>query len=447
MVNSMRDSKRVEPGQVYGREGTLTRGAITMRMEQVLTRENILEALSRVEWNKGSHGVDGMSVSELRPHMMEHWQEIREALLAGTYEPAPVRRVEIPKPNGGKRKLGIPTVQDRFIQQALHQALTPIFDPEFSEFSYGFRPGKQAHQAVRQARSYIREGYGWVIDLDLEKFFDRVNHDKLMHLIGKKDRDGRILHLIRRYLQAGIMENGLVTANREGTPQGGPLSPLLSNIMLDQLDNELERRGIRFVRYADDCMIFVKSRKAGMRVMESITHFIEKKLGLKVNREKTAIDRPWRRDYLGFSFTPGKDVKIRIAKKSVKKFKQRVRELTCRSKSISMGHRIEKLNQYLMGWCGYFSLAETPSVFKALDGWIRRRLRMIVWKQWKRVRTRYRNLVRLGVHPEKAHIWANTRKSYWRISNSPILHKTLGNSYWNNQGLKSLYIKYGEKRQ
>jgi len=443
----MRDSKRVEPGQVYGREGTLTRGAITMRMEQVLTRENILEALSRVEWNKGSHGVDGMSVSELRPHMMEHWQEIREALLAGTYEPAPVRRVEIPKPNGGKRKLGIPTVQDRFIQQALHQALTPIFDPEFSEFSYGFRPGKQAHQAVRQARSYIREGYGWVIDLDLEKFFDRVNHDKLMHLIGKKDRDGRILHLIRRYLQAGIMENGLVTANREGTPQGGPLSPLLSNIMLDQLDNELERRGIRFVRYADDCMIFVKSRKAGMRVMESITHFIEKKLGLKVNREKTAIDRPWRRDYLGFSFTPGKDVKIRIAKKSVKKFKQRVRELTCRSKSISMGHRIEKLNQYLMGWCGYFSLAETPSVFKALDGWIRRRLRMIVWKQWKRVRTRYRNLVRLGVHPEKAHIWANTRKSYWRISNSPILHKTLGNSYWNNQGLKSLYIKYGEKRQ
>jgi group II intron reverse transcriptase/maturase len=416
-------------------------------MEQVLTRENILEALSRVEWNKGSHGVDGMSVSELRPHMMEHWQEIREALLAGTYEPAPVRRVEIPKPNGGKRKLGIPTVQDRFIQQALHQALTPIFDPEFSEFSYGFRPGKQAHQAVRQARSYIREGYGWVIDLDLEKFFDRVNHDKLMHLIGKKDRDGRILHLIRRYLQAGIMENGLVTANREGTPQGGPLSPLLSNIMLDQLDNELERRGIRFVRYADDCMIFVKSRKAGMRVMESITHFIEKKLGLKVNREKTAIDRPWRRDYLGFSFTPGKDVKIRIAKKSVKKFKQRVRELTCRSKSISMGHRIEKLNQYLMGWCGYFSLAETPSVFKALDGWIRRRLRMIVWKQWKRVRTRYRNLVRLGVHPEKAYIWANTRKSYWRISNSPILHKTLGNSYWNNQGLKSLYIKYGEKRQ
>jgi len=447
MVNSMRDSKRVEPGQVYGREGTLTRGAITMRMEQVLTRENILEALSRVEWNKGSHGVDGMSVSELRPHMMEHWQEIREALLAGTYEPAPVRRVEIPKPNGGKRKLGIPTVQDRFIQQALHQALTPIFDPEFSEFSYGFRPGKQAHQAVRQARSYIREGYGWVIDLDLEKFFNRVNHDKLMHLIGKKDRDGRILHLIRRYLQAGIMENGLVTANREGTPQGGPLSPLLSNIMLDQLDNELERRGIRFVRYADDCMIFVKSRKAGMRVMESITHFIEKKLGLKVNREKTAIDRPWRRDYLGFSFTPGKDVKIRIAKKSVKKFKQRVRELTCRSKSISMGHRIEKLNQYLMGWCGYFSLAETPSVFKALDGWIRRRLRMIVWKQWKRVRTRYRNLVRLGVHPEKAYIWANTRKSYWRISNSPILHKTLGNSYWNNQGLKSLYIKYGEKRQ
>jgi group II intron reverse transcriptase/maturase len=416
-------------------------------MEQVLTRENILEALSRVEWNKGSHGVDGMSVSELRPHMMEHWQEIREALLAGTYEPAPVRRVEIPKPNGGKRKLGIPTVQDRFIQQALHQALTPIFDPEFSEFSYGFRPGKQAHQAVRQARSYIREGYGWVIDLDLEKFFDRVNHDKLMHLIGKKDRDGRILHLIRRYLQAGIMENGLVTANREGTPQGGPLSPLLSNIMLDQLDKELERRGIRFVRYADDCMIFVKSRKAGMRVMESITHFIEKKLGLKVNREKTAIDRPWRRDYLGFSFTPGKDVKIRIAKKSVKKFKQRVRELTCRSKSISMGHRIEKLNQYLMGWCGYFSLAETPSVFKALDGWIRRRLRMIVWKQWKRVRTRYRNLVRLGVHPEKAYIWANTRKSYWRISNSPILHKTLGNSYWNNQGLKSLYIKYGEKRQ
>ncbi|MEK4873479.1 group II intron reverse transcriptase/maturase [Bacillus sp. FSL W8-0102] len=417
-----------------------------MRMEQVLSRENLLEALHRVERNKGSHGVDGMSVSELRPYMMEHWHEICTSLLEGTYKPQPVRRIEIPKPNGGKRKLGIPTVIDRFIQQALNQALTPIFDPGFSENSFGFRPNKQAHQAVRKAKSYIKEGYRWVIDMDLEKFFDHVNHDKLMHLIGKKIRDGRILHLIREFLKAGIMENGLVTSNLEGTPQGGPLSPLLSNIMLDPLDKELERRNLRFVRYADDCNIFVKSRKAGKRVMENMTNFIEKELSLKVNREKTALDRPWKRDYLGFSFTYHKEPKIRIARKSIQKMKQRIRELTSRSHSISMEERIKRLNQYLMGWCGYFSLADTPTIFKNLDKWIRRRLRMMIWKQWKKPKTKVKKLIQLGVQPYKAYEWGNSRKSYWRISKSPILHQTLGNSYWSSQVLKSLYRKYGEKR-
>ncbi|WP_018663015.1 group II intron reverse transcriptase/maturase [Heyndrickxia acidiproducens] len=417
-----------------------------MRMEQVLSRENLLKALHRVEENKGSHGVDGMQVSKLRPYIMEHWHEIRTSLLKGTYQPQPVRRVEIPKPNGGKRKLGIPTVMDRLIQQALNQVLMPIFDPGFSENSYGFRPGKRGHQAVRKARSYIKEGHRWVIDMDLEKFFDKVNHDKLMYLIGKKIRDGRVLYLIRQFLKSGIMKNGLVSPNEQGTSQGGPLSPLLSNIMLDQLDKELERRNLRFVRYADDCNIYVKSRKAGQRVMEGITKFIESKLLLKVNREKTAFDRPWKRDYLGFSFTANKEPKVRIARKSIKKMKQRIRKITGRSKAMPMKIRIQKLNQYLVGWCGYFALADTPSVFQRLDAWIRRRLRMIMWKQWKKTKTKIRNLIRLGVPHYKAYEWGNSRKAYWRISNSPILHKTLGNSYWSHQGLKSLYEKYCKKR-
>lgn len=418
-----------------------------MWMKQVLSRENLLRALKQVEKNKGSHGTDGMSVKDLRRHLVEHWDAIRHALEEGTYEPCPVRRVEIPKPNGGVRLLGIPTVTDRFIQQAIAQVLTPIFDPSFSEHSCGFRPGRRGHDAVKKAKQYIQEGYTWVVDIDLEKFFDRVNHDKLMGILAKRIPDKILLKLIRKYLQAGVMINGVVMETQEGTPQGGPLSPLLSNILLDELDKELEKRGHKFVRYADDCNIYVRTKKAGERVMKSITAFIEKKLRLKVNETKSAVDRPWRRKFLGFSFTPSKEPKIRIAKESIRRMKQRIRTMTSRSKPIPMPERIEQLNQYILGWCGYFSLAETPSVFKELDGWIRRRLRMCQWKEWKLPRTRARKLQSLGVPKQKAYEWGNTRKKYWRVAASPILHKALGNSYWESQGLKSLYQRYESLRQ
>ncbi|WJQ01598.1 group II intron reverse transcriptase/maturase [Geobacillus stearothermophilus] len=418
-----------------------------MWMKQVMSRENLLRALKQVEKNKGSHGTDGMSVKDLRRHLVEHWDAIRHALEEGTYEPCPVRRVEIPKPNGGVRLLGIPTVTDRFIQQAIAQVLTPIFDPSFSEHSYGFRPGRRGHDAVKKAKQYIQEGYTWVVDIDLEKFFDRVNHDKLMGILAKRIPDKILLKLIRKYLQAGVMINGVVMETQEGTPQGGPLSPLLSNILLDELDKELEKRGHKFVRYADDCNIYVRTKKAGERVMKSITTFIEKKLRLKVNETKSAVDRPWRRKFLGFSFTPSKEPKIRIAKESIRRMKQRIRTMTSRSKPIPMPERIEQLNQYILGWCGYFSLAETPSVFKELDGWIRRRLRMCQWKEWKLPRTRVRKLQSLGVPKQKAYEWGNTRKKYWRVAASPILHKALGNSYWESQGLKSLYQRYESLRQ
>ncbi|MBY0097161.1 group II intron reverse transcriptase/maturase, partial [Mesobacillus maritimus] len=389
-------------------------------MEQILSYQNVTSALERVEQNKGSHGVDGMSVQTLRSHLMEHWSTLRTELIKGTYLPKPVRRVEIPKPNGGVRKLGIPTVTDRFIQQAIAQVLNKEFDPTFSRQSYGFRPNKRGHDAVRQAKRYIKEGYRWVVDIDLEKFFDKVNHDRLMRILSHRIKDPKVLQLIRRYLQSGVMEKGLVSPNTEGTPQGGPLSPLLSNIVLDELDKELEKRGLRFVRYADDCNIYVRSRRAGERIMESITTFIERKLKLKVNHEKSAVDRPWKRKFLGFTFTfHRKEPKVRIAKQSIQRFKQRIREITSRKWSISMKDRIEKLNRYLVGWLGYYQLADTPSVLSKLDGWIRRRLRMIRWKEWKKVKTKHRNLKKLGVKPNKAWEWANTRLGYWRIAKSP----------------------------
>lgn len=412
-------------------------------LERILSRENLILALKRVERNKGSHGVDDMPVQNLRAHIVEHWTSVRAQLETGTYYPQPVRRVEIPKPNGGKRKLGIPTVMDRFLQQAIAQVLTTIYDPTFSEQSYGFRPNRRGHDALRTARRYMKEGCRWVIDMDLEKFFDNVHHDRLMRALSQRIQDPRVLKLIRRYLQAGIMENGLVQPNTEGAPQGGPLSPLLSNIVLDELDKELEGRGLRFVRYADDCNIYVKSRRAGLRVMESVTQFIERKLKLKVNKEKSAVDRPWRRKFLGFSFTFHKEnPKIRISRESIKRFKQRIRELTSRRKSIHMAERIKKLNSYLVGWLGYYQLAETPSILKKMDSWIRRRLRMIRWKEWKNVKTKYKNLMACGVKKGKAWEWANTRKAYWRIAQSPILHKALGDQYWSNQGLKSLLYRY-----
>jgi RNA-directed DNA polymerase len=418
-----------------------------MLMDRILSRENLIEALKRVEKNKGSHGIDGMSVKLLRRHLYDNWETLCNSLRMGTYQPNPVRRVEIPKPNGGVRLLGIPTVTDRFIQQAIAQVLTPLFDPTFSEHSYGFRPNRRGHDAVRKAKEYISEGYRWVIDMDLEKFFDKVNHDKLMGILASRIQDRLVLKLIRKYLQAGVMINGVVYDAEEGTPQGGPLSPLLSNILLDKLDKELESRGHKFVRYADDCNIYMKSRKAGERVMNSITSFIEQKLKLKVNKEKSAVDRPWKRKFLGFSFTVNKKPKVRIANESIKRLKTKIRELTSRSKPIPMEIRIEKLNQYLTGWCGYFALADTPSKFKEFDEWIRRRLRMIEWKQWKKPKTRVRKLKGLGVPDHKAHEWGSSRKKYWRIACSPILHKTLDNSYWSNRGLKSLYQRYEFLRQ
>ena len=340
------------------------------------------------------------------------------------------------------RLLGIPTVTDRLIQQAIAQVLTSIYDPTFSNHSYGFRPNRSAHDAVRKAKTYLREGNRWVVDIDLEKFFDKVNHDRLMGTLAKRIEDKRLLKLIRKYLNAGVMINGVVTRSTRGAPQGGPLSPLLSNIVLDELDKELEGRGHKFVRYADDAQIYVKTRKAGSRVMRTVTSFIENKLKLKVNRDKSTVDRPWRRKFLGISFTFNLEPKIRIAKESVKRMKAKIREITSRKKPYPMEYRIKKLNQYLIGWCGYFALADTPSVFTNLDSWIRRRLRMCVWKTWKLPRTKVRKLIGLGVPKGKAYEWGNTRKSYWRTSKSPILHTTLGNSYWNSQGLKSLSTRY-----
>ncbi|MFD0698751.1 group II intron reverse transcriptase/maturase [Paenibacillus sp. GCM10027628] len=412
-------------------------------MEQLLSRENLLSALHRVEENKGSHGVDGMSVKTLRDHIKQNWQTIRESIENGTYEPSPVRRVEIPKPNGGTRLLGIPTVTDRFIQQAITQILTPLFDLEFSEYSYGFRPSRRGHDAVRKARTYMQEGYRIVVDLDLEKFFDRVNHDRLMAKLAERVTDKMLLKLIRKYLQSGVLINGLVKPTEEGAPQGGPLSPLLSNIVLDELDKELEKRNLRFVRYADDCNIYVKTWKAGKRVKESVTQFIEKKLKLKVNQTKSAVDRPWKRKFLGFTFSWDKaEPKVKISKPSLQKVKARIREITSRKSPIPMEMRITELNQYLTGWCGYYALADTPNIFKELDEWIRRRLRMCIWKQWKLPKTKVRNLLALGVTKQKAYEWGNTRKKYWRIACSPILHTTLDNQYWMSNGLRSLNDRY-----
>ena len=415
-------------------------------MEQVVERENLLSALRRVEKNKGAAGVDGMEIKSLRPFLMDNWTRIRDELLRGTYQPMPVRRVEIPKPDGGKRMLGIPAVLDRLIQQALLQVLTPIFDPEFSPYSYGFRPGYSAHQAVKQAQSYIAQGYRWVVDLDLAQFFDRVNHDMLMARVARKVKDKRVLRLIRRYLEAGVMCNGVCVTTDEGVPQGGPLSPLLANIMLDDLDKELMRRGHRFARYADDCNVYVRSRRAGERVMESVRRFVEGRLKLRVNVEKSAVDRPWKRKFLGFSFTWHQRPKIRVAPKSLKRFKDKVRELTKRSRGQSMAQRLERLNAYLRGWAGYYRHAETRSVFAELDERIRRRLRMCLLKQWKKPRTKKRNLVALGIPNEWAALISASRKGYWRLANTPQVNKALGIAYWRNQGLVSLVERYDSLR-
>jgi len=408
-------------------------------MEEVCERENLKEALRRVKANKGSAGVDGITVGGITDYLKQHWPAIREQLLNGTYEPKPVRRVEIPKPDGGVRKLGIPTVLDRFIQQAVMQVLQRQWDPTFSASSYGFRPGRSAQQAVAQAQQYIVEGYCWCVDFDLEKFFDRVNHDKLMGQIAKRVEDKRLLKLIRAFLNAGVMENGLVGPSVEGTPQGGPLSPLLSNVVLDELDRELERRGHRFVRYADDCNVYVRSERAGQRVMESVTQFITQKLKLKVNEAKSAVARPQERKLLGFSFTAGSEVERVIAPKALDRFKRRIREITRRAKSVSMATTMAELAPYMRGWRSYFGFCETPEVLIGLTRWVRLRLRAALWRQWKTPRRRRAALLELGVHPRPARNTAGSGRGPWYLARAKALAFGLSNTYFKSLGLPSLF--------
>jgi RNA-directed DNA polymerase len=407
-------------------------------MEEVCEQENLKAALRQVKGNKGSAGVDGITVNQLPDYLKQHWPTIREQLLNGTYEPKPVRRVEIPKPDGGVRKLGIPTGLDRFIQQAVMQVLQRRWDRTFSEHSYGFRPGRSAHQAVAQAQQYIAAGYSWVVDLDLEKFFDRVNHDKLMGQVAKRVEDKRLLKLIRAFLNAGVMENGLVSPSVEGTPQGGPLSPLLSNLVLDELDRELERRGHRFLRYADDCNIYVRSQRAGQRVMESITRFITQELKLKVNETKSAVARPQERKVLGFSFTHGPEIKRTIASKALERFKQRIREVTLRAKGVSLETTIAELASYLRGWRSYFGFCETPYVLIQLTRWVRLRLRAAMWRQWKTPRRRRAALLELGVRPRLASNTAGSGLGPWYLARAKALSVGLSNAHFKSLGLPTL---------
>jgi RNA-directed DNA polymerase len=406
-------------------------------MEEICDWENLKQAMGRVKANKGSAGIDGMTVDELPDY--RDLLVIRDQLLSGTYKPQPVKRVEIPKPDGGVRKLGIPTALDRFVQQAVMQVLQKHWDPTFSDSSYGFRPERSTHQAVVQAQQHMAAGYGWVVDLDLEKFFDRVNHDKLMGQIAKRVRDKRLLKLIRAFLNAGVMENGLMSPSVEGTPQGGPLSPLLSNIVLDELDRELERRGHRFVRYADDCNIYVRSERAGQRVMESVKNFITRRLKLKVNETKSAVARPQERKFLGFSVTDGPEIRRTIAPKAIERFKQRIREITRYAKGGSFDQMMAKLAPHMRGWRGYFGLCETPEVLIKLTCWVRRRLRAALWRQWKTPRRRRAMLLQLGVRRRLATSTAASSHGPWPLSSTYALCIGLSNDYFRDRGLPSLF--------
>ena len=405
-------------------------------LEVMLERENLLMALKRVEQNKGAAGVEGIGVTKLRSHLKQHWPELREQLLSGSYQPQPVRRVEIPKPGGGMRKLSIPTVVDRLIQQAIMQVLQADWDATFSEHSYGFRPNRTAHQAVAAAQEYINAGYATVVDIDLEKFFDRVNHDVLMSRVARRVSDKRVLKLIRAYLTSGVLENGLASPSDEGTPQGGPLSPLLSNLLLDDLDRELEKRGHRFVRYADDCNIYVRTERAGERVMSGIKRFLEKRLRLKVNEQKSAVGKPSERKFLGFSFTTKASVRRKISAQALARFKVRVRELTRRGRAL--GVMMMELNRYLRGWLGYYGHTECPSQLQELDGWIRRRLRRYIWRAWQRPKRRYRMLRASGV--EARHAWRVVHFGPWRASRSRAVSRVLSNAYFRQLGLYSLSV-------
>ena len=406
----------------------------------VVERENMWRALKQVERNKGAAGVDNMTVEQLRDYLREHWLRIREELLAGNYQPLPVRKVEIPKPGSkGMRMLGIPTVVDRLIQQALQQVLSPLFELSFSESSYGFRPNRSAQQAVLKAREYVRAGRRWVVDLDLEKFFDRVNHDVMMSRLARRIKDKRVLRLIRRYLQAGMMSNGLATVRREGTPQGGPLSPLLSNILLDELDKELERRGHKFCRYADDSNIYVQSRSAGERVMKSITRFLERRLRLKVNAAKSAVARPWERKFLGYSLTWHREARLKVAASSVQRLKGKLREIFRRGRGRNVGRLIEaELTPLLRGWMNYFRLAEVKGIFEELDSWIRRKLRCLIWRQWKRPYTRAKHLMQRGLAQGQALKSAMNGRGAWWNAGASHLHAAFPKTYFDRCGLLSL---------
>jgi RNA-directed DNA polymerase len=412
-------------------------------LEEVLRRENLMEALKRVRSNRGAPGVDGMTVEALSPYLKEHWPRIREELLGETYIPQSIRRVEIPKPDGkGVRLLGIPTVLDRLIQQSILQVITPIFDPHFSDSSYGFRPGRGCHDAVVAARSHVEAGYRFVVDMDLEKFFDRVNHDVLMARVARRIGDKRLLRLIRRYLTAGMMIEGVAHAREEGTPQGGPLSPLLSSILLDDLDKELERRGHRFCRYADDCNVYVRSMASGDRVMESIARYLEKRLRLKMNRDKSAVDRPWNRKFLGYTMTPHHRPKLKVSPSSVKRAKAHIREIVRKGRGRSLPKVIGEITPFLRGWVAYFRLSQVKNVFEELDQWIRRKLRLILWRQWKKPRTRAGKMVRLGIERGRAFDSAHNGRGPWWNAGASHMNAAITAKWLNRQGLTSLLAEY-----
>ena len=412
-------------------------------LEEILNVQNIYKSLARVTSNKGAAGIDNMQTDELGQYVSTHWEELKASIMTGSYSPWAVKKVEIPKAGGGKRMLGIPTVTDRFLQQAIHQWLSPQYEGEFCEYSYGFRPNRNAHQAVQQAQKFLNEGKTWIVEIDLEKFFDTVNHDKLMSLLERKIEDKRTLQLIRQYLRSGIMEGGAVSPRVEGTPQGSPLSPLLSNILLNELDKELEQRGHRFVRYADDCSIYVKSEKAAQRTAASITQYIEQKLKLKVNKEKTKVSRPMGSTLLGFSFYKSKDQwEIRISSKSLSGIKAKLKAHTQRNIPANARVKIQKIETIIRGWVNYFVIAKAKSIMQQLDEMVRVRLRIGEWKNWKRIKTKIRKLISLGVKKHKAYEWGNSSKGYCKIAHSPVLTTTLNDNFWKKAGYTGFYNYY-----